>query len=48
MQSSGDMALDALALDALKKTGKVAPLPDHVQSKVKEIEAHLTFSFAVE
>ncbi len=46
VESSGDLGLDALALRALKETREVAPLPDELRSRVRAIEAVLTFSFA--
>jgi protein TonB len=42
-KSSGDPNLDILAIDALKRTERLPPLPDEFRSR--SVEAQLTFSF---
>lgn len=42
-RSSGDAELDQLALDAMKKAGKLAPLPDAVEKD--SIETEVAFNF---
>jgi len=43
IRSSGSVKLDTMAVEALNKTARLAPLPDGL--RVDKVEAQLTFSF---
>jgi len=43
LRSSGSVDLDGLALEAIRRTGRLLPLPDEFSSR--SVEAQLTFSF---